>query len=459
MANLAAVRSALRYGLLGLGVALLTTAQLQGLLAERLQRDRIAQQGPEVLFQLRLAELALDRLPPAQLARLSGLPLRVGANPPSRRDRTLEAQGALLRQELCPAISPCPAVLPAAGPERGVWVELLAPLDPVWLLVPIPPVRPWPPDPWLLVVGLGLGASAALLLFFWWEVQRPLVQHQQALVRVGRRQWPGLQRERGTAVVRQLIGRFNAMVQHLQAGERERAVMLAGIAHDLKSPITRLRFRLSLADLPESDRQQAEGDLAAMERITGQFLLFAGGGDHEPAVAVPLEQLLAEQAAGLDAAELALDLEPLVRVVQPVALARAVANLIDNARSYGAPPLRLQLRAAEPAGAGFRIVLWDGGPGISAEQWHQALMPFQRLDAARGGSGHCGLGLAIAARVARAHGGQLERLGGDAAGGGRFGIALQGCSQPWTDLVTHSGDLSRTSLARPPHSSGVPDHP
>jgi two-component system osmolarity sensor histidine kinase EnvZ len=143
---------------------------------------------------------------------------------------------------------------------------------------------------------------------------------------------------------------------------------------------------------------------------------------------VPLEQLLAEQAAGLDATELALDLEPLVRVVQPVALARAVANLIDNARSYGAPPLRLQLRAAEPAGAGFRIVLWDGGPGISAEQWHQALMPFQRLDAARGGSGHCGLGLAIAARVARAHGGQLERLGGDAASGGRFGIALEGCS-------------------------------
>ncbi len=63
------------------------------------------------------------------------------------------------------------------------------------------------------------------------------------------------------------------------------------------------------------------------------------------------------------------------------------------------------------------------------------------------------------AQLARAHGGQLERLGGDAAGGGRFGIALQGCSQPWTDLVTHSDDLSRTSLARPPHSSGVPDHP
>jgi two-component system osmolarity sensor histidine kinase EnvZ len=308
-----------------------------------------------------------------------------------------------------------------------VWVEVLAPLDPVWLLVPIPPVRPWPPDPWLLLVGLGLGASSALLLFFWWEVQRPLRQQQQALARVGRDQWPDPQRERGTAVVRQLIGRFNAMVERLQSGERERAVMLAGIAHDLKSPLTRLRFRLSLAGLPASDLQQAEADITAMERITGQFLQFAGGVDNESAVMVPIDQLLAEQTAGIAAEDLELDLEPLERVVRPVALARAVANLIDNARSYGAPPLRLQLEAAEPHGQGFRIVLWDGGVGIDADRWQQALMPFQRLDAARGGSGHCGLGLAIAARVAQGHGGQLERLE-SGSGRQRFGIALSGRS-------------------------------
>lgn len=210
--------------------------------------------------------------------------------------------------------------------------------------------------------------------------------------------------------------------------------MLAGIAHDLKSPLTRLRFRLSLAGLAEADLLQAEADLASLERITSQFLLFAGGSDDEPALAVPLEQLLAETTAGLDQDSLVLDLQPLVRVVQPVALGRAVANLIDNARAYAAPPLRLELREAEPPGLGFRIVLWDGGPGISAEQWQRALMPFQRLDAARGGQGHCGLGLAIAARVARAHGGGLERLNGggagpDAGAGARFGIALSGRSR------------------------------
>lgn len=426
MASLVAVRAALRYGLAGLGVALLSTVQLQWLLAERLQRDRITQLGPEVLFQVRLGELALDRLPPAALARLSGLPLRVGAVPPIRADRVLAAQGELLRQELCRELRPCPTVLPAAGPRRGVWVQLLAPLEPVWLLAPISPVRLWPPDPWLLLVGLGLGGSVALLLFFGLEVQRPLRRLQRALVGVGVGVWPAAPlAERGTTAVRQLTGRFNAMVRRLEGSEQERAVMLAGIAHDLKSPMTRLRLRLALAGLAAPELQQVEADLGALERITSQFLLFAGGGDHEPAVAVPLEQLLAESAAGLNADTLVLDLQPLLRVVQPVALARAVANLIDNARQYGAPPLRLVLREAEPLGQGFRIVLWDGGAGIDAAHWQQALMPFQRLDAARGGSGHSGLGLAIAKRVAIAHGGGLERLESDGDG---FGIALWGRS-------------------------------
>lgn len=440
MASLAAAKAALLYGLAGLGVALLSTAQLQLLLAERLERARISQLGPQVLFQVRLSELALGRLPPEALARLSGLPLRVGERPPggpgsASGDRSLRAQARLLRQELCRSLQPCPEVLPANGPRRGVWVQLLAPLEPVWLLAPIPPAAAWPPDPWLLLAGLSLGGSAALLLFFALEVQRPLRQLQQALADVGTASGPlALPGRRGTATVRELRDRFNAMVQRLERTEQERSVMLGGIAHDLKSPLTRLRFRLSLAGLAEADLLQAEADLAALERITSQFLLFAGGSDDEPALAVPLEQLLAETTAGLDQDSLVLDLQPLVRVVQPVALGRAVANLIDNARAYAAPPLRLELREAEPAGLGFRIVLWDGGPGISADQWQRALMPFQRLDAARGGQGHCGLGLAIAARVARAHGGELERLtdgevGPDADAAARFGIALSGRSR------------------------------
>jgi two-component system osmolarity sensor histidine kinase EnvZ len=425
-----------RYGLVGAGISALVLALLQSLLAQRLERAEIAQMGPDVAFNLRLAELALDRLPPEALARLSGLPLRVGDRPPTSGDRRLRRQADQLRRDLCARLDPCPPVLPAAVEVPALWVEVLSPLEPVWLLTPLGPARRWPPDPLLLGVSLLAGSISASLLYLWWEVQRPLQQLEQALGRVGLQ--AGAQAplpRRGAAPVRRLTAHFNAMVQRLADGERDRATMLAGIAHDLKSPLTRLRLRLGLDHPAEDDRQRAGADLDALERITGQFLLFAGGGDGEPPVQLPLDQWLAELTAAHEPEVLELDLEPLEACIQPTALGRAVGNLIDNALSHGRPPLRLVLRsesvaaAVNPAAgasarAGFRIEIWDRGEGIADEAWPQALLPFQRLDRARGGSGHCGLGLAIAARVAAVHGGGLTMQRGDDG----FAVVLHGRS-------------------------------
>jgi two-component system osmolarity sensor histidine kinase EnvZ len=396
--------AAVRYVLVGAGVSALGLVALQALLAQRLERAQIIQLGPEVAFNLRLGELALDRLPPAALSRLSGLPLRVGANPPLSPDRRLQRQARQLQQELCREIAPCPPVLPAAGERPGVWVELLSPLEPVWLFTPLDPQRGRAPDPLLLGLALLAGSISSPLLYLWWEVQRPLQQLEQALAQVGNtaQALPSPLPAAGSGAVRRLTARFKAMVQRLEANERDRTTMLAGIAHDLKSPLTRLRLRLA----GHGEQLRAEADLDALERITGQFLLFAGGGDAEAAVLLPLDQWLAELSAAIEPDQLQLDLDPLEACVQPTALGRAVGNLIDNAFSHGQPPLRLVLRREGPDG--FRIEVWDRGPGISAEAWPQALQPFQRLDRARGGSGHCGLGLAIAARVAASHGGQLE---------------------------------------------------
>ncbi len=420
MANHAPVK----YALAGAGLSALCLAVLQTLLAQRLERAQISQMGPEVAFNLRLGELALDRLPPQALSRLSGLPLRVGASPPVSDDGRLSRQAQQLQQELCRRLKPCPPVLPAAAATPGLWVELLSPLEPVWLFTPVGPPQRWPPDPLLLGVSLLAGSISASLLFLWWEVQVPLQRLEQALGSVGRSAnvAPALPEE-GADVVRSLTGRFNAMVDRLAANERDRATMLAGIAHDLKSPLTRLRLRLGLG-AAGPDQRQAEADLDALERITSQFLLFAGGGDGEAPVRLPLDQWLAELTGPIAADQIQLDLTPMEASVQPVALARAVGNLIDNALSHGSSPLRLVLRA-EPA-EGFRIEVWDQGPGIDPKQWPQALMPFQRLDRARGGSGHCGLGLAIAARVAASHGGGLEPLRSDQG----FGVLLRGRSLP-----------------------------
>jgi two-component system osmolarity sensor histidine kinase EnvZ len=411
--------AAVRYVLVGAGVSALGLVALQALLAQRLERAQIIQLGPEVAFNLRLGELALDRLPPAALSRLSGLPLRVGANPPLSSDRRLQRQAQQLQQELCREIAPCPPVLPAGGERPGAWVELLSPLEPVWLFTPLDLAGVRAPDPLLLALALLAGSISSSLLYLWWEVQRPLQQLEHALAQVGNGdQAAAPLPTAGTGAVRRLTVRFKAMVQRLAANERERSTMLAGIAHDLKSPLTRLRLRLA----GHAEQQRAEADLDALERITAQFLLFAGGGDAEPAVELPLDQWLAELSAPIEPEQLKLDLEPLQACVQPTALGRAVGNLIDNALSHGRPPLRLVLRREGPDG--FRIEVWDCGGGISAEAWPQALQPFLRLDRARGGSGHCGLGLAIAARVAAGHGGQLEcRLSAEG-----FAVVLRGRS-------------------------------
>ena len=274
-------------------------------------------------------------------------------------------------------------------------------------------------------LALVAGSLASLLLFLALEVQRPLRRLEGALAKVGLDSdlpQPPLVASGGTAAVRRLTQRFNAMLNRIEATDRERRTMLAGLAHDLRSPLTRLRLRLaSNGPLVADERRRAEADLAALERITRQFLQFIGAESQEAPVLVPLEALVAEAANGV--AEVQLELEPMRRCVQPIALARAIANLLDNAAIHGQPPLRLVLRSLGQEG--FAIEVWDAGPGIAEADWERALMPFQRLDPARSGVGHSGLGMAIAARVAQAHGGSLERL---APARGGFAVVLKGRS-------------------------------
>ena len=256
-------------------------------------------------------------------------------------------------------------------------------------------------------------------------MQRPLRQLDAALEQVGLDQQPQPVTARGTEAVRHLTHHFNTMLLRLQQASQERATMLGGIAHDLRGPLTRLRLRLAQhTPWSAEERHRADVDLTALEKITEQFLLFVGAAGQEQPVWVPLEALVGEAANAVEAVELAL--EPMQRRVRPIALSRAVANLLLNAQSHGTPPLRLVLRAR--SGDGFAIEVWDGGPGIAPGDWERAKQPFQRLDEARGGLGHSGLGLAIAEQVARAHGGDLSCRQSVAWGHPCFVVQLTGRS-------------------------------
>lgn len=435
------------YLLAGAGLTITALLLLQQLLGRRLEQQQTRQLGSQLAAGVVLGEVALERFSPPALAEITGLRLVVAADPAAGTvpDRSLQRQTLELRQEICRRLPHCPRLRPASarpGP-RGVWVELTSPLESVWLFAAVPSRRGWPPDPGLLSLALAAGGLGAVLLFLTLEVQRPLALLEAALAQVGLEQRPAALPGRGARSVRQITARFNAMLDRLDHASRERSTMLAGIAHDLRAPLTRLRLRLNLsstaAGLAPAERRRSEADLNALERITNQFLLFAGAEQLEPAVWLPLQELVAEVAAMAGPEPPQLQLAPLACRVRPTALARALANLIDNAGVHGAPPLRLVLRPLAGEPAGFVIEVWDQGDGIPAAAWAQALEPFQRLDSARGGAGHCGLGLAIADRIARQHGGGLRRL----EGAGGFGVALEGrCLPPVTS--GHSSPLPRS---------------
>ena len=412
-----------KYLLVWVGVSALVLALLQALLAHRLDEAEIKDLAYQLGFDVKLAELSLERLHHVEAKKLTGQPLLAAPSPPTGADEVIEAQALRLEKALCKRFKRCPEVLPAVGHPRGAWVKLLSEKEPVWLFVPLHPLPSFPPDPGLLSFAVAAGTLTTTLLFLWWEVQRPLRELELGLSALGNGGRSLSLRRHGTGAVRRVQESFIALLHRLELNDQERSMMLAGVAHDLKTPLSRLRLRLGDGAV-SFDRELAEGDLNTLERITEQFLVFAGGGDAEPAVAVNLHEWLAEITAPLAGDQLVLDLECLERRVQPTALTRAIGNCIDNCLSYGALPLRLVLRPDLPAGQGFRIEVWDRGEGIAPDDWERALQPFTRLDSSRSGEGHSGLGLAIALRVALAHGGSLEAIRSEEG----FALVLRGRS-------------------------------
>ena len=195
-------------------------------------------------------------------------------------------------------------------------------------------------------------------------------------------------------------------------------MMLSGVSHDLRTPLTRMRLALSMMDDPEAD--PLLGDVAEMEGMIDAFLDYARLEAVESPRATDPAALVREVAAGARRAGQAVDVsEPLPEGISaPLrrdVLVRALANLLGNAVRYGTRA-RIGLVAGQRA---IVISVEDDGPGIPAAQRESAMRPFERLDAARSqsrGAG-VGLGLAVAGDVARIHGGTL-RLGDSAQLGG-----------------------------------------
>jgi two-component system osmolarity sensor histidine kinase EnvZ len=209
------------------------------------------------------------------------------------------------------------------------------------------------------------------------------------------------------------------MVSDLGKLEEDRAVLLAGISHDLRTPLTRLRLEIEMAGVSDDARAGMIADLEQMDAIVRQFLDYARRAPQQPRERTELAPLIeaAVVRARLESqpgTRLQLRLAPAVTVEGfRTELDRALDNLLMNAIRYGHDPstgtLDLTVSLATD-GQDAVIAVADLGPGVPAEQIDRLLRPFERGDAARSGSGGAGLGLPIVQRIARVHGGALRLL-------------------------------------------------
>jgi two-component system osmolarity sensor histidine kinase EnvZ len=214
----------------------------------------------------------------------------------------------------------------------------------------------------------------------------------------------GAIRPEGAVEVRQAATAFNRMQERIRRFLAQRTEMLAGVSHDLRTPLTRLR--LALAMLPNTgayaiDAAEMTADVEEMERMIGGYLAFARGEQAEQAQEIDLGAVLEEVAAGARraGAVVRVDATPGMLVhLRPDAARRAITNLVDNARRHAA---RVQLGASKTERA-VLVTVDDDGPGIPPDRRESVFRPFESDS-----TGGTGLGLTIARDIVRAHGGDI----------------------------------------------------
>jgi len=269
---------------------------------------------------------------------------------------------------------------------------------------------------WMLSI-LALLLVAAFM--FARYLARPLRELAGAVERVGRGETPSPLPETGPAEIGAVNRGFNAMLANLRQIERDRAVLLAGVSHDLRTPLARLRLGVELGGGDAASKSGMVADIEEMDRIVGQFLDFARGNDETAREVVALDAVVEGVVARYRGAGRDVRFAPGAGMSMPLrvtALSRLVANLIDNALAYGGSTVDIATRQEDHA---VVLDVMDRGPGIAPEDVERLKQPFTRSSAARArsdGAAGAGLGLAIVERIARLHGGRFALLAREGGG-------------------------------------------
>ena len=214
----------------------------------------------------------------------------------------------------------------------------------------------------------------------------------------------------GASEVRQAAAAFLVMRERIQRQMRQRTEMLAGVSHDLRTPLTRMKLALAMLGehTDSAEIEELQDDVAEMEEMIEAYLAFARGEGTEPVRQCDLNRLLAEVVNGARRAGGTVYLEasaPLTLLLRTNAFRRCLTNLLANSRRHAES---VWIKAGRRDSATLEIILDDDGPGIPAAAREDVFKPFHRLDTSRNSeTGGAGLGLAIARDVVRSHGGEI----------------------------------------------------
>jgi len=296
---------------------------------------------------------------------------------------------------------------------NDLWVNFHIGQDEFW--VAIPRTRIEQPMSRLLLWGGSVAFLFALIgaYLIARQVTQPLQRLSNAAQQIGEGKQLAPLPEVGSQEIVAVSRAFNQMSSDLEANEKERALVLAGISHDLRTPLSRMRIAAELSR-DESLRADIEADVTQMDGIIQQFLDYAKLDAQEQPVVIDVAALVQEVAQRYAVHSIRLVLADLPNLrVRPVLLKRALSNLLDNAVKYGAGEIVVTLRQIESC---VELSVADQGAGIPQQQLASVVRPFVRLENARSGAGGSGLGLAIVDRAARAHQGELILSSRDGGG-------------------------------------------
>jgi two-component system osmolarity sensor histidine kinase EnvZ len=260
----------------------------------------------------------------------------------------------------------------------------------------------------LWLVGISLLFTGIATLFLRNQV-RPIVQLARVAERLGLGQEVDDFKPSGASEVRRAGRAFLVMRERIRRQVQSRTEMLAGISHDLRTPLTRMKLELELATMDAVTRKALGEDIDEMGKMIDEYLDFARGDAGEAAEPMDVNLLLADVVSDYTRSGRNVQFEagaPVELMLRPQAIRRALTNLIDNALRYGGGVAKLSLEL----NAGFaRIKVVDEGNGIAPEKLEEVFKPFTRLEPSRNSlTGGVGLGLSIARAVAQHHGGDIS---------------------------------------------------